>query len=134
NDTLGPFALGEDNWPGECTDIGALYVENGAYQTSSGMRLAYVELNEEECEGTIPGSVAKLIFTATSLGGGTGEVDVWVDPISCGRVLDSYDNQERVGEPGNAERVITVANYVTDMSHGLVCPTRSVNATGGTLN
>ena len=119
NKFIGPITLGGYNkaYPGDTTGVnGRVYIENGLSFTSLGDREVYVEIMSL---GTGVGSINgtwTFYFNPVSLGG-TGRVDMWRYYVSTTSLTATFSlkfsNDNLVGEPGNADSVITAASWTT---------------------
>jgi hypothetical protein len=112
---IGPITLG--NIYSAVTGVnGQVYLENGVTLTSRGDREVYAELTSL---GTGTGSISGVwtfYFTPVSLGG-SARVDLWRFYLSSSSLTGSFTlkntNSYLVGEPGNADSVITTASWTT---------------------
>jgi len=132
---IGPIALGNANaaYPGATTGVnGRVYVENGLSLTSRGDREVYVELTSLGAgTGGITG-VWTFYFTPVSLGG-NARVDLWRYYVSTSLLGATFNfrntNSYLVGEPGNADSVITTASW-TSKRYWTDCFGNTLNYTG----
>jgi hypothetical protein len=135
NHFIGPIPLGSANaaYPGAITNVnGRVYIENGLTLTSRGDREVYVELTSR---GTGVGSITGIwtfYFTPVSLGG-NARVDLWRYYSSTSLLTGAFTlkntNSYLVGEPGNADSVITTAAWTTKR-YWTDCGGRTLNFTG----
>ncbi len=116
---IGPIPLAGANaaYPGVNTGVnGRVYIENGLSLTSRGDREVYVELTSLGLgTGNITGTWT-FYFTPVSLGG-SARVDLWRFYSSSASLTGTFTlrntNSYLVGEPGNADSVITTASWTT---------------------
>jgi hypothetical protein len=135
NKFIGPITLGNVNaaYPGATTGVnGRVYLENGLSLTSRGDREVYVELTSL---GTGVGSITGIwtfYFTPVSLGG-DARVDLWRYYLSTASLTGSFTlkntNSYLVGEPGNADSVITTASW-SSKRYWYDCAGHYLNFTG----
>ena len=132
---IGPITLGSANagYPGVTTGVnGRVYVENGLSLTSRGDPEVYVELASL---GTGTGSITGVwtfYFTPVSLGG-SARMDLWRYYVNTASLVAAFSlkntNDYLVGEPGNADSVITAAAW-SSKRYWYDCAGHSLNYTG----
>ena len=130
NAFVGPIPLGSINaaYPGQLlTGSANVYIENGAFLTSTGAREVYIEVTRTASTHPVTGTWT-LYITPNTLS--NGRVDMWKFYSGAGSaVFSSHNtNDHLVSEPGNATGVITVAAYATKSSW-TDCGGRSVSYT-----
>ena len=112
---VGPISLGSINaaYPGTLlTGSANVYIENGAFLTSTGAREVYIELTRTSASHAVAGTWT-IYFTPNSVS--NGRVDMWKFYSGAGTSVFSLKNtnDHLVSEPGNALDVITVAAFAT---------------------
>jgi len=116
--SVGPIALGGINaaYPGTLlTGSANVYIENGAFITSSGAREVYIEVTRTASTHPVAGTWT-LTFTPVSVS--NGRFDAWKFYSGAGAATFTTHNtnDHLVSEPGDASAVITVAAYATKAS------------------
>lgn len=115
---VGPITMGNINatYPGALlTGSANVYIENGAFLTSTGARQVYIEVTRTSATHPVSG-VWTIYFTPVSLS--NGRVDMWKYYSGAGSTsftLKQVDDH-LVAEPGNTPEVITVAAFSTKNS------------------
>jgi hypothetical protein len=113
----GPVTFGNINavYPGVALGTARLYIENGAFLSSTGAREVYIEIR-----GGVSTSINgtwTITFTPTApAGADNGRVDLWRFFASTGLTANFVTNREDaylISEPGTATGVITVGSWVT---------------------
>jgi subtilisin family serine protease len=113
---IGPILRGAVNaaYPGTATPNGTVYLENGAYTTSTGDYEVYIEVIAATLQSM--NGTWTFTFIPVALGAANGEVDLWRfynTTTTANFVTGNSPNQELISEPGNADSLITVAAWVT---------------------
>ncbi len=119
NKIIGPIPFGAANkaYPGDTTGVnGRVYVENGLYLTARSAREIYIELRSLGLgTGSISGTWT-LYLTPVAVSG-AGAVDLWRYYVSTSSLTATFSfnstNTHLVGEPGNADSVITTASWTS---------------------
>lgn len=123
----GPVVLGGINaaYPGVPLGTGAtkayLYIENGAYLTSTNAREVYVELKGGSTTGSTINGTWTITFTPTApAGAANGRVDLWRYYASTTALVVAFatgrEEARLVSEPANAMGVISCAAWSTKNS------------------
>ena len=128
----GPIHMGSVNaaYPGTLLTGGAnVYVENGAFLTSTGAREVYFEVTRTA--STHPVSGVWTIYFVPVVAPTSGRVDMWKYYSGAGTTTFTLKNtnDHLVSEPGCTPDAVTVAAYVTKQSW-TDCGGRSVSYTG----
>lgn len=127
---VGPIHMGNINaaYPGTLlTGSANVYVENGAFLTSTGAREVYIEVTRTGSTHPVAGTWTVYFVPVAS----PGRVDMWKFYSGAGAATftSKNTNERLVSEPGNAPNSITTAAYVTKQGW-IDCGGRSVSYTG----